>query len=153
MDHINFGGAQEHSIFKGWHSNEGSQCSSVPPYTLVLLKIALYWLGGAEENFACLLSKFFWWCTCTMQCCQSQWVCGTYAVHHGAQHRLVVHNIALCHCNGAQHSFHKPFLFHLSFLPLHFNMWNWIRGMDAQCDVVSLDGFVETTLGHSLPSA
>ena len=39
-------------------------------YTLVVHNIALYWLDGAQDDFACSLSTFFWWCT--MQCCQSQ---------------------------------------------------------------------------------
>ena len=30
------------------HGNEGLQCSSVPMYTLVVHKVALYRLGGAQ---------------------------------------------------------------------------------------------------------
>ena len=43
------------------HANQGSQCSSVPTYTLVVQNIALYRL---QDNFACLISTFF----CGVQC-------------------------------------------------------------------------------------
>ncbi len=33
--------------------------SSVPTHTLVVHNIALYRLGGAQDNFACSLSNFF----------------------------------------------------------------------------------------------
>ena len=52
------------------HANQGSQYNSVPTYTLVVHNIALCWLGGTEDNFACSLSTFRW---CTMQCRQSRW--------------------------------------------------------------------------------
>ena len=38
------------------HANQGSKCSSVLMQTLVVHNIALYWLGGAQDDFACLLS-------------------------------------------------------------------------------------------------
>ncbi len=38
------------------HTNQGSQCSSVPTYTLVVHNVALYWLGGAHDDFSCSLS-------------------------------------------------------------------------------------------------
>ena len=37
------------------HANQGSQCSSVPTYTLVVHNVALYGLGGAQDYFACSL--------------------------------------------------------------------------------------------------
>ncbi len=37
------------------HAYQGSQCSSVPTYTLVVHNVALYRLGGAQDDFACLL--------------------------------------------------------------------------------------------------
>ena len=40
------------------HTNQGSQCSSVSTYTLVVHKVALYQLGGAQDDFACSLSIF-----------------------------------------------------------------------------------------------
>ena len=41
------------------HANQGSQCSSVPTYTLVVHNVALYQLDGAQDDFACSLSTFF----------------------------------------------------------------------------------------------
>ena len=35
------------------HANQGSQCSSVPVHTLMVHNAALFWLGGAEDNFSC----------------------------------------------------------------------------------------------------
>ncbi len=46
-------------MFDNKHANQGSRCSSVPTYTLVMHNIALYHLGGAQDNFACMLSTFF----------------------------------------------------------------------------------------------
>ncbi len=40
------------------HANQGSQCSSVLTYTLVVHNAALYRLHGAQDNFACSLSFF-----------------------------------------------------------------------------------------------
>ena len=45
-------------MFDKEHANQGSQCSSVLTYTLVVHKVALYQLGGAQDDFACLLSIF-----------------------------------------------------------------------------------------------
>ncbi len=53
------------------HANHGSQCSSVLTYTLVWHNVALYWVGGAQDDFATKL-KPRW---CTMQFCQSSSVC------------------------------------------------------------------------------
>ncbi len=36
----------------------GSQCSSVPTYTLVVHNVILYRLGGAQDDFACSSSNF-----------------------------------------------------------------------------------------------
>ena len=41
------------------HANQGSQCSSVLTYTLVVHNVALSRLGGAQDDFACLLSFFY----------------------------------------------------------------------------------------------
>ena len=38
------------------HVNQGSQCSNVPMYTLLVHNVAFCWLGGAQGNFACSLS-------------------------------------------------------------------------------------------------
>ena len=39
------------------HANQSLQCScTIPTYTLVVHSVALYWLGGAQEDFACSLS-------------------------------------------------------------------------------------------------
>ena len=46
-------------MFDNEHANQGSQCSSVRTYTLVLHNVALYQLGGAQDDFACSLSNFF----------------------------------------------------------------------------------------------
>ncbi len=46
-------------MFDNEHANQGSQCSSVQTYTLVVHKVALYQLGGAQNDFACSLSTFF----------------------------------------------------------------------------------------------
>ena len=56
-------------MFDNEHANQGLQCSSVPMCTLVVQNVALYQLGGAQDDFACSLSIFSW---CTMQCWQSQ---------------------------------------------------------------------------------
>ncbi len=52
---------QDRSIFMfdNEHSNQSSHCSSVPTYILVAHNIALYWLSGAQDKFACSLSTFF----------------------------------------------------------------------------------------------
>ncbi len=44
--------------FVNEHANQDSQCSSVPTYTLVVHNVALYRLGGAQDDFACPLSTF-----------------------------------------------------------------------------------------------
>ena len=41
------------------HANQGSQCSSAHTYTLVVHNIALYRLGGAQDEFAGSLSALF----------------------------------------------------------------------------------------------
>ena len=46
-------------IFDNRHANQGSQCSSVPTYTLAVHNVALYRLYGAQDDFACSLSIFF----------------------------------------------------------------------------------------------
>ena len=46
-------------MFDNEHANQGSQCSSVPTYTLVVHNVDLYQLGGAQDDFACSLSIFF----------------------------------------------------------------------------------------------
>ncbi len=38
------------------HVNQGSQYSFVAMYTLVVCNVVLYSLGGAQDDFACLLS-------------------------------------------------------------------------------------------------
>ncbi len=43
-------------MFDSEHANQGSQCSSVPMYTLVVHNVAL---GGAQDDFAHSLSIFF----------------------------------------------------------------------------------------------
>ncbi len=48
-----------YSIFVVDNEHQGSQCSSVPPYTLVVHNVALYRLGGAHDDFACSLSNLF----------------------------------------------------------------------------------------------
>ncbi len=40
------------SVVRNLHTNQGSQCSSVPTYTLVVHSVALYRLGGAQNDFA-----------------------------------------------------------------------------------------------------
>ena len=42
-------------MFDNKHANQGSQCSSVLTYTLVVHNTALYRLGGAQDNFTCSL--------------------------------------------------------------------------------------------------
>ena len=37
------------------HANQGSQCSSLPTYILVVHNVALYGLAGAQDYFACSL--------------------------------------------------------------------------------------------------
>ena len=49
-------------------ANQGSQCSSVPMYTLVVHNVALCWLGGAQDGFACRYGPLPRWCT--IRCCQ-----------------------------------------------------------------------------------
>ncbi len=46
-------------MFDNEHANQGSQCSSIQTYTLVVYNIALHRLGGAQEDFACSLSNYF----------------------------------------------------------------------------------------------
>ena len=46
-------------VFHNEHANQGWQCSSVMMYTLVMQNIALCLLGGAQDDFACSLSKLF----------------------------------------------------------------------------------------------
>ena len=46
-------------MFDNEHANQGSQYSSVLTYTLVVHNVALYLLGGAQDDFACSLSIFF----------------------------------------------------------------------------------------------
>ena len=46
-------------VVENKHANQGSQCSSVPTYNLVVHNVALYQSGGAQDDFACLLSVFF----------------------------------------------------------------------------------------------
>ena len=41
------------------HANQGSQCSSVPTYTLVVHNVALYRLGGGQDDFCMFVIKFF----------------------------------------------------------------------------------------------
>ena len=52
------------SFFDNEHANQGSQCSYVRTYTLVVHNAALYWLSRSQDDFA-------WWCT--IQRCQSSW--------------------------------------------------------------------------------
>ncbi len=77
------------------HGAQGGPTVRSTMYTLGVHNIALYWLGGVD--FLILDSKRFlllqvvhriilefryqlWlWC-CTIRCCQSSWVCGTYIV-------------------------------------------------------------------------
>ena len=49
---------RKHSIFvfENKHANQGSKCSSVPKYTFVVHNVALYRLGSAQDDFACLLA-------------------------------------------------------------------------------------------------
>ena len=58
---FHFFGALGDSIFMidNEHANQGSQCSSLPMYTLVVQNVALSQLGGAQDKFACPLSIFF----------------------------------------------------------------------------------------------
>ena len=51
-------------MFDNEHANQGSQCSSVPTYTLLVHNVALYQLGGVQDNFACSLSNFFYGVQC-----------------------------------------------------------------------------------------
>ncbi len=53
-------------MFDNEHANQGTQCSSVQTYTLVVHNIALYRLGGAQDDFACLLSIFFYAVQCSV---------------------------------------------------------------------------------------
>ena len=46
-------------VFDNQHAIQGSQCSSVPTYTLVVHNVALYRLGGAQDCFSCSLATFF----------------------------------------------------------------------------------------------
>ncbi len=39
------------SVIHNIHTNQGSQCGSVPTYTWVVHNVALYWLGGAHNVF------------------------------------------------------------------------------------------------------
>ncbi len=41
-------------VFDNENANQGSQCSSVPTYTMVVHNVALHRLGGAQDDFACL---------------------------------------------------------------------------------------------------
>ena len=40
-----------HLVLRNVYTNQGAQCSSVPTYTLVVHNVALYWLGGAHDDF------------------------------------------------------------------------------------------------------
>ena len=42
-------------MFDNEHANQGSQCSSVQTYSLVVHNVALYQLGGGQDDFACSL--------------------------------------------------------------------------------------------------
>ena len=48
------------------HANQGSRCSSAPTYALVVHNVAFYRLGGAQDDFACLLSNFFYGVPCSV---------------------------------------------------------------------------------------
>ena len=45
-------------MFDNEHANQGSHCSSVPMYTLVVHNISLYQLGSAQDDFACSFINF-----------------------------------------------------------------------------------------------
>ena len=51
---VRSGGRPRHSIFvvDNEHANQRSHCSFVPTYTLVVHNVALYRLGGAQDDFA-----------------------------------------------------------------------------------------------------
>ena len=57
-------------------------CSSVPMYTLVVHSVALYRLGGAQDDFACLLTTFLMVYNAVLSVSVFVWVCGTHVVHH-----------------------------------------------------------------------
>ena len=83
-------------MFANRHTYQGAQCSS-----LVVHNVALYRVGGGQDDFAYSLWTFLW---CTMQCCQSQCVCGgicgRYVVGTGLYFApltcVVHHQPALC---------------------------------------------------------
>ena len=56
---VRSGGHHRHIfVVDNEHANQDSQCSSAPTYTLVVHSIALYQLGGAQDDFAYSLSNF-----------------------------------------------------------------------------------------------
>ena len=53
-------------MFDNEHAIQGSQCSSVPTYTLVVHNAALYRFGGARNNFLHVYYQFFYGVQCSV---------------------------------------------------------------------------------------
>ena len=77
------------------HANQGSQCSSVPMYTLVVRKVPFYRLGGAQDDFAC---SFFYGVQCSVVSL-SGFVEPTLCTTSMVQNYVVHHQPALCTTN------------------------------------------------------
>ncbi len=57
------------------HTNQGSQYSSIPTYTLVVYNVALYRLGGAHWRFCMFVINFFDGVQCSQSPCPHSQAC------------------------------------------------------------------------------